>query len=77
MYHDGTPVTDDNNYVKIKQFYSYNEEEFTESKHKLSSLGTVELQYFPPMHNVSVLRIEVSIFFCFLRIHYVNIKMVK
>lgn len=60
VYHDGRPVTDEKNYVRVKQFYSYSEDDFTESKHKLSSTGTIELQYQPPIENVTVLRIEVS-----------------
>lgn len=46
--------------MKVKRFYSYSDEDFAESRHKLSDLGMIELQYFPPAHNVSVLRIEVS-----------------
>lgn len=62
LYHDGKPVTDNVNYVKVKQFYSYNDEEFSESKHKLSDSGIVDLQYFPSRTNVTVLRIEVGFF---------------
>ncbi|KAK7574336.1 hypothetical protein V9T40_011527 [Parthenolecanium corni] len=57
LYHDGSPVTDEVNMVKVRQYYSYDEENFKESKHKLSESGIIELQYFPP-HNASVLRIE-------------------
>lgn len=60
LYHDGSPVTDEVNFVKVKRYYSYDEENFKETKHKLSESGTIELQYLPP-HNVSVLRIEVSL----------------
>ena len=58
LYHDGSPVTDEVNLVKVKRYYSYDEEDFKESKHKLSNSGIIELEYLPP-HNVSVLRIEV------------------
>ncbi|XP_065223295.1 CD109 antigen-like isoform X2 [Planococcus citri] len=58
LYHDGKPVTDNVNYVKVKQFYSYNDDEFTESKHRLSEDGIVDLHYYPPRTNVTILRIE-------------------
>lgn len=63
VYHDGSPVTDERNFVRVKRFYSYDDEEFTESKHKLSAEGIVELTYDPPLENVTVLRIEVRLFF--------------
>nr|XP_018897644.1 PREDICTED: CD109 antigen-like isoform X2 [Bemisia tabaci] len=57
-HHDGSPVNDDNNMVKVRHGFSYNTDEYTESKHKLDRNGVVELTFYPPAQNVSSLGIE-------------------
>ncbi|XP_075211329.1 CD109 antigen-like isoform X2 [Lycorma delicatula] len=57
-HHDGTPVTDKTNPVRVRYGYSYNSDEYTESSHFLSQNGLVELTYYPPANNVTTLGIE-------------------
>ncbi|XP_039279526.1 CD109 antigen isoform X2 [Nilaparvata lugens] len=56
--HDGIPVTDRTNPVKVAQGYSYNSDEFNKTNHMLDSNGLIELVYYPPLHNVTTLGIE-------------------
>jgi hypothetical protein len=53
-------VIDKTNPVKVRFGYSYNSEEYTESHHKLSPNGLIELNYYPPATNVTTLGIEVN-----------------
>lgn len=57
-HHDGTPVQDKTNPVKVRHGFSYNSEEYVETQHKLSPMGLVELVYYPPSANVTTLGIE-------------------
>lgn len=59
-HHDGRPVQDKTNPVKVRHGFSYNTDEFTETKYKLNSNGMIELVYYPPAHNVTTLGIEVN-----------------
>lgn len=57
-HHDGTPVQDKTNPVRVRHGFSYNNEDYTETQHKLSPTGLIELVYYPPAINVTTLGIE-------------------
>nr|XP_014289274.1 CD109 antigen-like isoform X3 [Halyomorpha halys] len=53
-HHDGVPVIDKTNPVKVFSGFDYNSDNYTESQHYLSSNGIIELTFYPPT-NVTVL----------------------
>ncbi|XP_046675493.1 CD109 antigen-like isoform X2 [Homalodisca vitripennis] len=64
-HHDGTPVTDRTNPVKVRWGYSYDQDNYNETEYKLSSNGLVELIFHPPLTNATTLGIEAE---------YLNVK---
>ncbi|XP_057327735.1 CD109 antigen-like isoform X1 [Microplitis mediator] len=47
-YHDGSPVRDNNNPVKISYGYTYNQSAYTNITRMLDSNGMVQLDFYPP-----------------------------
>jgi len=58
-HHDGTPVYDDRNPVKVWHGFSHETEKLDENKLMLPRNGLIPLVYYPQI-NASVIVIEVS-----------------
>lgn len=58
-HHDGTPLYDDRNPVKVRHGLTYNNAEYEENKHMLQRNGLIPLVYYPPI-NATSLGIEAS-----------------
>lgn len=58
-HHDGTPVYDDRNPVKVWHGFSHETEKLDETKLMLPRNGLIPLVYYPEI-NASVIVIEVS-----------------
>ncbi|XP_059473013.1 CD109 antigen-like isoform X2 [Neocloeon triangulifer] len=57
--HDGAPITDSKNPVKVRWGYGYDHDTYTSENHYLTSDGLVELTFYPPLvSNVSTLGLE-------------------
>ncbi|CAB3366518.1 Hypothetical predicted protein [Cloeon dipterum] len=57
--HDGMPITDSKNPVRIRWGYGYDHATYTSESHYLSSEGMVELNFYPPIvSNVSTIGLE-------------------
>ncbi|KAF4518646.1 hypothetical protein B566_EDAN005973 [Ephemera danica] len=57
--HDGTPVSDSKNPVKVRWGYGYDHDSYTNESHILSADGTVQLTFYPPREsNFSTLGLE-------------------
>ncbi|XP_074100031.1 CD109 antigen isoform X1 [Cotesia typhae] len=60
-YHDGSPVRDNNNPVKISYGYTYNQSAYTNITRMLDNNGMIQLDFYPPndsSENASPLNIE-------------------
>lgn len=57
-------MQDRTNPVKVRWGYSYDQDNYNETEHKLSTNGLVELTFLPPVTNVTTLGIEVSVCPC-------------
>jgi len=57
VHHDGVPVTDKTNKIKVRYGYSYDETEYVEEQYPVSDNGIVELNFYPPV-NATTLGIE-------------------
>lgn len=55
-------MQDRTNPVKVRWGYSYDQDNYNETEHKLSNNGLVELSFYPPVSNVTTLGIEVGKF---------------
>lgn len=55
-------MQDRTNPVKVRWGYSYDQDNYNETEHKLSNNGLVELSFYPPVTNVTTLGIEVGTF---------------
>lgn len=55
-------MQDRTNPVKVRWGYSYDQDNYNETEHKLSNNGLVELTFYPPVSNVTTLGIEVGKF---------------
>lgn len=58
-HHDGTPVYDDRNPVKVRHGLAYNSAEYEENKYMLPRNGMIPLVFYPPM-NATSMSVEVS-----------------
>lgn len=58
-HHDGTPVYDDRNPVKIRHGLSHDNAEYEENKYMLPRNGLIPLTFYPPV-NATLFGIEVS-----------------
>ncbi|XP_050425560.1 CD109 antigen-like isoform X2 [Adelges cooleyi] len=56
-HHDGTPVYDDRNPIKVRHGLSYNSAEYAEESYYLQRNGMITLNYYPPI-NATTLGIE-------------------
>ncbi|XP_015601908.1 CD109 antigen isoform X2 [Cephus cinctus] len=52
-YHDGSPVRDPTNPVKISYGYTYNQSAYSNITRKLDSNGMIQLDFYPPLNNES------------------------
>lgn len=62
-HHDGTPVYDDRNPVKVRHAFvdiNAKEDEYEESKYMLQRNGLIPLVFYPAVENVTSISIEVS-----------------
>uniref|UniRef100_A0A0A9WLH1 TEP1-F n=1 Tax=Lygus hesperus TaxID=30085 RepID=A0A0A9WLH1_LYGHE len=57
VHHDGIPVTDKTNKIKVRYGYSYDENEYVEEQYPVSDNGVIELNFYPPV-NATTLGIE-------------------
>lgn len=76
-HHDGTPVYDDRNPVKVRYGNAHSTEEYEETKHMLQRNGLIPLVYYPSINATSIgLEASHCIFqlfkFVFFRLKYLH-----
>ncbi|XP_054284946.1 CD109 antigen-like isoform X2 [Macrosteles quadrilineatus] len=57
-HHDGSPVQDRTNPVKVRWGFSYDQDSYNETEYMLNNSGLIELIFYPPVNNVTNLGIE-------------------